>query len=295
MIKWLKLLFEKLKPEKPELPSDIDNILLIQYTELDSELKKKEEKEKKKLDDFFISLMLLTLIQLENVKAGQIIFGSKKQLELKILLEEYFHSIEKITYPKAKQIIKSIIPKVRKNKDVIKAFNKVNKLKTPKYSQYNHEYARELSNKEISDYKKLLTDSTKKLLKDAENTTDPKKLDKDLIKLIKEETQKFINQRTKNIVSTEANRNANSLLAKIFKEVKFVEAVRFTAILDDKTTIICRPRDGLILDLETYLKFFLPPLHWHCRSYGVPLGKWNKYELSKKEDWINLPKPWFEK
>ena len=298
MIKWLKLLFSQQKTEY-QFPEGSEDQLIKYYYELDSELKKQEEKKKKELDMFFWSLMVLALGQLDNVRNGQIVFSSKKYKELKIILEEHFLASEKIAHKHGKDILKQIIPKVRNTKDIIKAYKRVVSIKQPKYTQYNHEYANELGNKEIYDYKKALTSVAKKLLSEQNK---PKLLpaskedqNKQLEELLKRETQSFINKRSQNISSTEANRAVNAFLGKIFKESQIVRAMRFTAILDDRTTNICRARDGLIMTIERFLAEFLPPLHWHCRSYGVPLGKWNKFNLSPEEAFLNLPKPWFAK
>lgn len=53
-----------------------------------------------------------------------------------------------------------------------------------------------------------------------------------------------------------------------------VVALQFSAILDNRTTLICRTRDGLILLLtDQRLSANLPPLHFRCRSLVIPITK----------------------
>ena len=47
-----------------------------------------------------------------------------------------------------------------------------------------------------------------------------------------------------------------------------IDGLRYTAILDNRTTQICQHHDGNIYKIDD--KRFIPPLHWNCRSVLVP-------------------------
>lgn len=51
-------------------------------------------------------------------------------------------------------------------------------------------------------------------------------------------------------------------------------ALRFTAVIDERTTTICRARDGVTLPLDSPWFFRnYPPLHFNCRSVVLPLRR----------------------
>jgi len=52
---------------------------------------------------------------------------------------------------------------------------------------------------------------------------------------------------------------------------ELLKGVRFTAVLDSKTSPICSHHDGMVYDLNDTR--FTPPLHWRCRSTLIPVVK----------------------
>jgi SPP1 gp7 family putative phage head morphogenesis protein len=52
---------------------------------------------------------------------------------------------------------------------------------------------------------------------------------------------------------------------------EIMKGVRFTAVLDSRTSAICAHHDGKVYDLDD--NRFTPPLHWRCRSTLVPVVK----------------------
>lgn len=71
-----------------------------------------------------------------------------------------------------------------------------------------------------------------------------------------------------------------------------VEAVQFVAIMDARTSSICRPRDGLVLRLDDErLVANTPPLHINCRSTLVPILDWSLEALAAGDE--RLEKRWF--
>ena len=66
----------------------------------------------------------------------------------------------------------------------------------------------------------------------------------------------------------------------------FVRAVQFSAILDSRTTNICRSADGKIFMLDDpILKRFIPPLHFQCRSLFASITEADgQFEPSKQSE-----------
>jgi SPP1 gp7 family putative phage head morphogenesis protein len=77
-----------------------------------------------------------------------------------------------------------------------------------------------------------------------------------------------------------------------------VDHVRFSAILDARTSTVCRSRHGLVMRMDDgSLGANTPPLHGHCRSVLVPI--YSRYEpdliTEQNTDWSGaapLPKGW---
>lgn len=83
----------------------------------------------------------------------------------------------------------------------------------------------------------------------------------------------FGKSRLENIARTETMAAYNQGRVAMFREGG-VAAVQFAAILDDRTTTICRARDGLIMELDDpRLAGNTPPLHFQCRSVLVPITR----------------------
>jgi len=62
-----------------------------------------------------------------------------------------------------------------------------------------------------------------------------------------------------------------SQLSSLRENEEIMKGVRFTAVLDSRTSAICAHHDGKVYDLND--DRFTPPLHWRCRSTLVPVIK----------------------
>jgi len=62
-----------------------------------------------------------------------------------------------------------------------------------------------------------------------------------------------------------------SQLAVLQENKEIMKGVRFTAVLDSRTSPICAHHDGQVYDVDDTR--FTPPLHWRCRSTLVPVVK----------------------
>ena len=60
-------------------------------------------------------------------------------------------------------------------------------------------------------------------------------------------------------------------LAVLKDNQEIMKGVRFTAVLDSRTSAICAHHDGKVYDVNDTR--FTPPLHWRCRSTLVPVVK----------------------
>jgi len=87
-------------------------------------------------------------------------------------------------------------------------------------------------------------------------------------KYIKKHLETLTNGRAKAIARTEATRGFNVGTLQESLDSEIVEGYRFSAVLDNSTTQICKQRDGLFIskeDIESIARN-TPPLHVNCRS-----------------------------
>ena len=72
----------------------------------------------------------------------------------------------------------------------------------------------------------------------------------------------------------------------------YFEQYQYVAILDNKTTIICRSRDG---NVYIYGEGPLPPAHYNCRSKAVPIASGTHLHAIPETyfDWLKTQPDWF--
>lgn len=58
---------------------------------------------------------------------------------------------------------------------------------------------------------------------------------------------------------------------------QIVEAYEFSAILDERTSDVCRELDGKIFEKGAFITRVTPPLHFNCRSLLVPVTRFEAY------------------
>ncbi len=64
--------------------------------------------------------------------------------------------------------------------------------------------------------------------------------------------------------------------------IRFVKGIRYSAILDTRTTEVCRFLDGLVFKpTDPNLESLLPPNHYNCRSLVVPIVAGEKVDASE--------------
>ena len=75
-------------------------------------------------------------------------------------------------------------------------------------------------------------------------------------------------------------RNATNWV-KIQKDKEVLPYVRYSAILDDRTSDICQPLDGVTLPVDDpFWNNFAPENHFNCRCFLEQLGKYDDVELT---------------
>ena len=98
---------------------------------------------------------------------------------------------------------------------------------------------------------------------------------KETMKLLSEKFPDFSKHRLQNIVRTESGRMYNhGRLTTFYANRDAVEGVRFSAIMDRRTSEICSSRHGLVLSLDEQDEIAAnsPPLHFQCRSVWIPVS-----------------------
>lgn len=103
---------------------------------------------------------------------------------------------------------------------------------------------------------------------------------RDIMKRLQQVFPDFSRARMENIARTETASAYNAGRLAVLGQSRFVVAVQFTAILDDRTSDICRARDGKIMLLsDPRLAANTPPLHFQCRSTIVPVDRFDLEDL----------------
>ena len=207
---------------------------------LDKKLKRLEKVFTEKLLKFYSSLEKKLLKQYKN----KTFFLSKSNIEkLKSLFIKYFKQVLKIANFYFKRLLKR---------------DNINQSVTAD----NIAYAQDLAGKQINDFR----DTIEKAVKDNDD------IGLSIIVLIKAKALAFKNMRARSTAETMSNMIVNELAINEYTKSN-IEKVRFTAVLDDRTSEICRPKDGLIFNIGSVeLLNNTPPLHCYCRSYLVPVS-----------------------
>lgn len=107
---------------------------------------------------------------------------------------------------------------------------------------------------------------------------------RDITKLIREKANTWLSDwHAETIVRTETSKmyNAGRLARWLDPEVNgFVEALQYDAIVDRRTTELCRSLDGKIVSIQRadIIAKYTPPNHFQCRSTWLPVTKYEEWE-----------------
>lgn len=78
-----------------------------------------------------------------------------------------------------------------------------------------------------------------------------------------------VQPRLETLIRTNTSNVMNLTNNNTFLDADFVEYVKYSAILDNRTTDICRGRNGKIYTKEKARGMI--PAHWNCRSFFIPI------------------------
>jgi len=107
---------------------------------------------------------------------------------------------------------------------------------------------------------------------------------RDITKRIREKANTWLSDwHAETIARTETSKmyNAGRLARWLDPEVNgFVEALQYDAIIDRRTTELCRSLDGKIVSIQRadIIAEYTPPNHFQCRSTWLPVTKYEEWE-----------------
>lgn len=134
----------------------------------------------------------------------------------------------------------------------------------------------------VGDYTTDVTKRAKNLLIDAIKNGVP---EGEIVKLLRDELSENTDKWIRTVVRTKTTEFYNSARRSYWENdpiaKQLVTAYQFSAIMDDRTSEICRSLDEKIFDLDSEVARITPPLHFNCRSLLVPLTKFEEYETDK--------------
>lgn len=109
--------------------------------------------------------------------------------------------------------------------------------------------------------------------------------ERDLLAQLKDLGQTETDKWLKTVIRTKStelfNRGRKSFWDNDEFAKQIIEAYQFSAILDDRTSDVCRFLDGKIYEKGEFISNVVPPLHFNCRSLLVPITKFEEYETDK--------------
>ena len=94
---------------------------------------------------------------------------------------------------------------------------------------------------------------------------------KTLVTAVKRATRLTESQASALVRTAVTNTQTQAQLASFQENKAVLKGMRFTAVLDNRTSQICAHHDGTVFDVDDIR--FAPPLHWRCRSTLVPVAK----------------------
>lgn len=104
----------------------------------------------------------------------------------------------------------------------------------------------------------------------------------DIVSLLRDELSQYTERWLATVIRTKTTEIYNDGRKSFWDSDQFsnqvIEAYQFSAILDDRTTDVCRELDGKIFDRGDFLNTITPPLHLNCRSLLVPVTRFEPYK-----------------
>lgn len=132
----------------------------------------------------------------------------------------------------------------------------------------------------------VITEETvlNRLRKELENGLDEGLPPKEMTKRVRETAGTWMSDwHAQTIARTETGKfyNAGRLARWLDPEANgFVEALQYDAIIDSRTTEVCRHLDGKIISIQDQatIQEYTPPNHYQCRATWIPVTKYEEWE-----------------
>jgi len=93
----------------------------------------------------------------------------------------------------------------------------------------------------------------------------------ELVRQVKRSTRLTESQASALVRTAVTKTQTTAQLAVLEENKALMKGMRFTAVLDSRTSAICAHHDGNVYEIDDTR--FIPPLHWRCRSTLVPVVK----------------------
>lgn len=255
-----------------------DNALAINIkplVTLDQKLRVNEAKYKRQLTKYYKDLEKSALQQASKLRENPnrpIRISPAKEAGLARLNKQFFKDTDKLSADKTKR---QLLNNFRGKKDrqlIIEA-------KREKQKKYNNRHADKLATKQFNDYQRELQAVIKKAVKD-----NPGISTNELKEVIREKSQGFIKRRARATAETESIRVSNDSRLEIYNQLQDkIKGVIFVAVLDERTSVTCQTRNGLVFKLNSPdLAANTPPLHVNCRSHLEYLPAKSKVRATRK-------------
>lgn len=136
--------------------------------------------------------------------------------------------------------------------------------------------------KMVGDYSINITKRMRdRLIEGIKNGVNERELLRQLRELGENETDKWLKTAIRTKTTEMLNRGRKSYWDNDEMAKQIIEAYQYSAILDDRTSEICRYLDGKIFEKGSLTTSINPPAHLNCRSLLVPITKFEDYKREK--------------
>lgn len=208
-----------------------------------------------KLEKFFIKLSNRALAKAESLdifKKELLKKNSTDVINLKTEIQKFYKKI-------GKESIKHLNKEI---KEINVGRTKFNLLNLNEGLRYRSEI---LAKKKLKDYRDTMIEKIKVL-------DGTKVAKKDLIRTVKSATKIYLNRNVTIVARMESVTAVNQSRLEVCTPSKIVKGWQFLAVIDKRTTHICRSRNLMVLKKDDdRLPNFTPPCHWGCRSLLSPV------------------------
>jgi len=253
----------KINKDRNQLAFDLDSILVIL-----------EDKFIKKLTNFFnkIANKLLKKADTLAIFKKEILKPELIQIvELKALFKNYYKQI-------SKEAVKSV------NTEIKALSGQLTRITIPDINEGLRYRAELLALKKAKDFR----DSIIEKVLEKEGTIKSKK---DLVMVVKRANKSFVAKNIQIVARMESVTAVNTERIEAMNKSKIVKGVQFLAVLDKRTTQICRARHNKVFKLDDTktLANYRPPCHWGCRSLLSPVTIFETIPFTPEKELSSVP------